>query len=653
VPKSDRDYFKLVNLEKIDRAIALFFIVILKISSMNSIAQAFEKAYVKQGKKIDIPEPKMEIETNPEVVPMMYRAQISGRCGLQYGKNNQHLIDWAEQWIYPQEDKQPFYQYPEPKLGLDGSIYRFKLTFPFRVFSNCGQDSIARPVMGKDGIPFIPGSSIKGLFIRLIKRKKDNPKSAAGTIFQQYFAENKPEILRFHGAYPVDNWAATFSKQELEDNKQEKIPYRIVDVVHPQQSRQVEGKGEPKGEPKAIPIISFYNPTFIFELSCTEKLSEEEWIKISHLLKEALQPGLGGKTSSGYGLFVQPQYEYPVSMRLKGTGVSSTLRGGTPEFRPNMFKATLRGHVSRLLAGVCSNENEVRNKVNKLFGSNTSPGLANIFWNYKEENLRREKIGNEQTPVYEIKGDLYLDVRERDFKEIKDDKKRQEAQKNARINDLKLLQYALQFTYTMGGIGKSWRRVWHKGIGDWHPGFMSYETRAIGCHWQGEWNQNYEYKPDSISSVQELTDFLKKLHQFCQKYMGQNVSGYLTNWKEAWHPKRLKIYAQIVDKSHLIDLFHNNIFKTTPAIGGREPNGDRPTSISSVWHRMLPIDGTSNYLEIVTLFTSKESDWERTTDGNKVNQLQPFIQAITAKNSCCFKFINLEEIERKKDTSLL
>jgi CRISPR-associated protein Cmr6 len=588
---------------------------------MNLLAQQLQQAFDQKGIKIDIPEIEMETETNPDLVPMMYRAQISGRCGLQYGSNNKHLREWTEQWVYPQNNQQPLYQYSKPTLGLDASgfIYRLELEFPFRVFTNCGQDSIARPVMGKDGIPFIPGSSIKGLFLRLLKRKQNNPESVAGSIFEKYFAENKPEILRFHGAYPVGDWGKKIPEQELQQKKEEKVPYLLVDVVHPQQPRQVEGKGSPK----AIPIISFYNPTFIFELSCTEKLSEEEWKAIYHLLKEALRPGLGGKTSSGYGLLAIPQDKYPVSMRLEGIGVSSTLRGGKPEFRPNMFKATLRGHVSRLLAGVCSEKNLVNKRVDELFGSNTSPGLASIFWNYQDKNLWREKIGKEKTPVYQIIGDLYLDVRERNLENAQ---KRQQA----RINDLKLLQFALQFTCTMGGIGKSWRRVWHQGISGWHPGFMpSYTTRAIGCHWQGEWNQNFEYEPEQISTVKKLTDFLNDLHQFCREYMGKDASGYLKNWKETWHPECLQIYGQVVDKSYLIDLFHNNIFKTTPAIGGRQPKDNRPTSISSVWHRMLPI-GSNQYLEIVTLFTSKEfkSNWVREADGETVNQLQPFIEAI-------------------------
>ncbi len=57
-------------------------------------------------------------------------------------------------------------------------------------------------------------------------------------------------------------------------------------------------------------------------------------------------------------------------------------------------------------------------------------------------------------------------------------------------------------------------------------------------------------------------------------------------------------------KSEAIELFHDPVFKYTPAIGGREYqppiNGEErnspPTAVSSVWHRMLPIDDKGNYL---------------------------------------------------------
>ncbi|MEM7758480.1 MAG: RAMP superfamily CRISPR-associated protein, partial [Cyanobacteria bacterium P01_A01_bin.40] len=525
-----------------------------------TFAQAFQKASAKKGIEIKVPKIESSSKPNHKNVPMMYRSQISGRCGLQYAKErgNEDLETWTKEWIYPRRDGQPKYQYIEPELGLDGSIYRVKLKFSFRVFSDCGQDSIKRPVIGKNGIPIIPGSSIKGLFRRLLLQNK--VKSASRELIQEFFKEDKEAILRFHAAYPVGDWSSTIVEQDVV------IPYRLIDVVHPQQERQVQGKGSPR----AIPIVSFYHPTFIFELSCTKTLLLEQWQQIEGLLKRSLQPGLGGKTSSGYGLFIFPQNKYPISMRLKGTGVSSTLRGKKPEFRPNMFKATLKGHVTRLLAGVCCNHKEVKERIDSLFGNETSPNLVQIYWDYKSMKLRRTFIGTEKTSAYEVKGDLYLDVRERD--KIKNPRERERQRKK----DLRLIQIALQFTYTMGGIGKSWRRVRHKGNADFHRGFKTnYDKRGIGCHWEGSWTSNIDDEPLAIDSVAALGNFLNDIHRFCREYMNQRNYGSLP-WKEAWHAEGLNVYAQVVNKSQLIDLFHDSKFKTTLAIGGKEVGDKRP-----------------------------------------------------------------------------
>jgi CRISPR-associated protein Cmr6 len=41
-------------------------------------------------------------QTDPKRVPMMYRAQVKGRCSLHNAsKGNQDLDAWTEQWIYP------------------------------------------------------------------------------------------------------------------------------------------------------------------------------------------------------------------------------------------------------------------------------------------------------------------------------------------------------------------------------------------------------------------------------------------------------------------------------------------------------------------------------------------------------------------------
>ncbi|NEO99576.1 MAG: hypothetical protein F6K58_13035 [Symploca sp. SIO2E9] len=539
--------------------------------------------------------------TDPERVPMMYRAQVQGRCSLQYAKENQDLNRWTEEWVYPnpKQEQTPYYQYAEPKLGLDGLVYRLKVKFPFRVFTNCGQDSILRPTIGKDGIPFIPGSSIKGLFERLSRHPqvseehKQKIKNYCGSPEQQ-------GILRFHGAYPVGDWAGTKSVQ-LKDGET-KIRYRLVDVVHPQQQRQVEGKGSPK----AIAVVSFFEPTFVFELSSIESLPESEWETIGGLLKRALRPGLGGKTSTGYGLCFIPQDRYPLDITLKGKGVSPLLRSDEPEFRPNLFKASLKGHVLRLLAGVSGDEKTVRAKVNRLFGHTTEPGVLQLYWESKF--LKNDgKQGREKTPIYDTRGTLYLDVPE---------------------HDLLFAQKVIEFAVTMGGFGKSWRRVWH---GDFFP---DYQTRAIGCHWLC---QNSSFEMTRINNPNDLKAFLNELRQTTINYMGLKAnSAQCLSWKEAWCSQNLSVYAQVVSQSKAIKLFHEAEFKTTPAIGGRKPNDERPTSISFVWHRMLPLDG-NKYLEIITLFHGGKSGdktrwlkfWQRQNlNGKLENQLPLFTQRL-------------------------
>lgn len=554
-------------------------------------AQAFQKAIAQKGEdtNITLPQNNDSPPTHPEQIPMMYRAQIQGRCSLQYAKDNDDLNRWTQEWVYPNSNQTPTYQHPEPKLGLDGSIYRLKIKFPFRVFTNCGQDSLLRPTIGKDGIPFIPGSGIKGLFERLSRNPQVSPE-LQNQVKRYCGTPEHQGRLRFHGAYPIGDWAGTQTTGETETR------YRCIDVVHPQQKRQVEGKGSPQ----AIAVVSFYQPTFVFELSSITPLPESEWQTIGGLLKRALRPGLGGKTSTGYGLCFIPQDRYPIWVTLNGKGVSPLLRSNEPEFRPNLFKASLQGHVSRLLAGVSGDEKAVRAKVDHLFGQTTQPGKLQLYWQSK--SLKYDTQGKENTPTYQTRGTLHVD---------------------APKSDLPFLQAVIEFTLTMGGLGKSWRRVWH---GDFFP---NYNTRGIGCHWIGE---DSSFERTRIKQPKELKVFLDKLRQKTREYLGvKGNSAQWLSWKEAWCPKRLTVYSQVVTESKGVKLFHEERFKTTPAIGGREPNDDHPTSISFVWHRMLPIDG-NKYLEIVTLFHGGQWDhpaWRRQDKRGEVeNQFPVFIDRL-------------------------
>ncbi|MGB6301460.1 MAG: hypothetical protein WBF90_35485, partial [Rivularia sp. (in: cyanobacteria)] len=496
------------------------------------------------------------------------------------------------EWVYPNSNNnnQPRYQHKEPTLGIVDKTYRIKIEFPFRLFSNCGQDSILRPVLGKNGIPFIPGSSIKGIF-----RRTCTPEQAV-----KYCGDNKklvPGILRFHRAYPIGDWAAT-KQVPIRQNGQiiSKTSYRIVDVIHPQQKRQVEGGGSPK----ALASISFYQPTCIFELSSSN--TDINWKEVEKILLNALQNGVGGKTSTGYGLGAHIPSQsptipkYPLNINFKGFGVSPLLRNNEPEFRPNVFKATLRGHVKRLLGGVCNNKKALEKTVNKFFGSSEAPGIVNIFWEVREENYNYNQ--NDMTPTYDTKGILHI---------------------NAPTIDIRFIEQVLKFGFIMGGFGKSWRRVSHKKFYPRYPKLA--QGLHIGCHWEcldSSWI--------NISTTNDLKQFLNDLYELCKNRLGTQPPSAM-NWREAWHPNRVVVYSKVVSKSQAVELFHDDTFKNTPAIGGKNQGDKRPKFFSSVWHRMLPISH-NQYLEIVTVFHGDLTPWQHRLEGN---QLQQFINILEKK----------------------
>ena len=563
-------------------------------AEQNNVELPKEPPKVKRGQNKAFKE---TIDSVAERVPMMYRAQVGGRCSLQYGNNKKDLERWTKEWVNPDGDHkaQPLAQHPKPVLGLDGNVYRMRAKFPWRVFTNGGDDSILRPALGKDGIPIIPGSSIKGLFERLARTHPDlNTREE----IRRYCGDaDRQGLLRFHGAYPTGDWAGTRQvRSEKYGQALVETRYRMVDVVHPQQRQQVEGEGGPQ----AIAIISFFEPELIFELSCQPrlKLDEAGWKRIEGLLKRALRQGLGGKTSSGYGLHLLPQDKYAIDLRLKGTGVSSLLRSDEPEFRPNLFKATLRGQASRLLSGVSSDERAVKNAVNQLFGGPEGPGRVNLYWDMPSSPILSTQ-GRERTPIYQATGTLRVD---------------------AQGKDLTFCKQLVTFAFVMGGWGKSWRRAWHSGPSGWHPGFMpSYSSRAIGCHW--EWLDSEVLEKPEFKTVDELKQFLNQVHTDCKRYLSSSDSRCLS-WKETWNPSRLAVYAASTKDSKAIHLFHDDEFKTTPAIGGRTLRDRRPTSFSSVWHRMLPVE--KEYLEIVTLFYGDRKPWHR----EDKDQLPIFIDAL-------------------------
>ena len=536
-----------------------------------------------------------QAEFTEEEIPMMYRAQIDGRCSLQFAGSNSDLERWREEWIDSQVANTPRYQNKEPNLGLDGFIYRIKIKFPFRLFSNCGQDSILRPIMGKNGIPFLSGSSVKGLFRRACKNNPNKLKLYCGD------EENlSPSTIgfRFHGAYPIGDWSGV---REVKVRKRGETiienRYRMLDVIHPQQPRQIEKDGSPN----AFAMVSLYQPTMIFEFSSADP-ANTNWKEIENIFLESIQLGVGGKTSTGYGLgghfaeHTSPIPNFPISVAFKGLGVSPTLRSDEPEFRPNLFKATLRGHVKRLLAGVTQSGKEIEER---LFGSSSDPSQLQIFW--QETSIKYNEI--QRPATFTTEGILHIKTKEK--------------------SDEFFIRQILKFAFVMGGFGKSWRRTSHEIF------YKDYVNRKfeIGCYWELLASTSIKGIDIDIKSIESLKQFIEELHKFCKERFGANPANHQKAWRESWHPDRLTVYARVANESHVIKLFHDDTFKTTPAIGGKNVGDTRPKFMSHVWHRMLPI-GDGQYLEIVTVFHNDRTKWKHSSQGD---QLERFLREIAER----------------------
>ena len=562
----------------------------------NPFAQAFLKnaeKLEKLGLVVQEPEVDDRWQTDEKRVPMMYRAQVRERCSLNKPERKKsgdkdHLQMWTEEWINPDPNGEAKYQRSKPQMGQVGNIYRVEVEFPFRLFSNGGQDSIMRPMLGMDGIPFLPGSSVKGLFLRACSEKQGERfcgrKAEEGKM--QHLPGSVP--LRFHGAYPLGNWAE-----------------RVVDLVHPQGNRQI-GTGNGEEGASASALISLYQPKMVFEFSCENKAVD--WKEVKNILLGAIQLGVGGKTSSGYGMggnfpgnpLIHPKAA--IAAEFKAKGVSSLLRDGSPEFRPNAFKAGLRGHLRRLLSGVSNQDSEVKAVVERWFGHQKAPAAVSLFWEMPKQAVFEDLGKKDRNPTYSVQGTLYADIAR---------KADGEAQYR---RDAALLKDLVMFAYVMGGFGKSWRRVWHEQfLPDYHK-----KKFAIGCHW-------FSPDLDGIQTVGQLSQFLEGLYRRCYEFLGKTERSVGSmSWREAWHPKRVAVFCRLGKESKAVSLFHDDAFKTTPAIGGRSPGDDRPTGISSVWHRMLPLKNGTEFLEIVTVFYGDRRPWLR----EKVDQLPVFVKQL-------------------------
>jgi CRISPR-associated protein Cmr6 len=551
--------------------------------------------------------------SNAKNIPLMFQAQIKERGNIQYvGDQDQPKYKkWVDEWIdgcplQPEvEDTsiplalrrpvQSIVNFPQ----FNNTIQTWNYQIRWRILTNSGQDeSLIRPVIGAKGIPFFPGSGMKGAFCNACPEEKRIRYCGGDVIDKRGNKQTTPGILRFHGGYPINmTWSVDRN--------------RLVDLAHGQQSYQVMKSKREKGE-NANVQISLYKPEFKFGISSAIiPADSQEWKEIKQIWEKALEYGLGSRVSAGYGYIEKVNSSNDrvlLSVYLNGKGVSSQLLSKTSEFRPNMFKAALRGHTLRILGGLIDARTAI-DLTKKIWGGIPERGeggkaiVGSIrveFSLYNDQDLQPDEHiysserGRTVVPLYDLNNGRLNLIRVNEVKPELED----------------FLISLIKFSVLFGGFGKSWRRVNHQ---EFYPSYFENDNKPmIGCHWSlTSASKNFLVYPEP--NLEGITSFIETIRTqaigWIRSEMGTYTPEYAREWREAWHPSKLQIWGRVTDKkkSTAILWFHGN-YQDGKTIKKSVLTGEM-SKIGRIWHRMYPIE--NHFVELLTIFPD---DSQKTKD---------------------------------------
>jgi len=586
---------------------------------------------------------------NSSDVPMMFRAPLEKRCQLQRlvperqkANESQDAEIWVDQWDQGRGKVAPHFS---------TTIQTQEKEINWRMVSNSGQDAgFIYPVLMKGGYPFYPGSSMKGVFRRACRQlEKDNAwvLEYCGGLDGENL---KRGCLRFHGAYacnenwrdhildlahPQQAWQVKSSASDKLESPPQKTSVREIDSkpnLKPKLKRSTnDSLAKPRGESStkhsAFCLISLYRPTLKFGISSTKPLTDEQWAEVWAIWETAMQLGLGMRTSAGYGHIRPPQNKLEnilLTVKLNGQGMRSRLLDGTREFRPNLFKATLRGHTLRLFGGITDAET-AKELTEQLWGGfgqgNPVIGQVGIHFNcdpYPDGTSSTYRINNGKLTLYH--------ANPANTKNIE--------------NLTVILKNIIRFSLLLGGFGRSCRRVDHNLV------MPDYSNHLIGCHWSlVDDPENLSDFAIEINRMQKITAYFKHLDKLLRKWVkfqGKHCKN-PTNWREAWNPNNVQVWGCIVNElehSEAIKWFHENYqgsktIKRSVLTGKVEKKN---TQIGRIWHRMYPRYYKENdqlfhdrYIELLTLFPNVDPpNIDQPSDSQK--QINDFLEFLERDN---------------------
>ncbi|MBE9030845.1 RAMP superfamily protein [filamentous cyanobacterium LEGE 11480] len=541
----------------------------------------------------------MTIENPHDHVPLMFQAQANGRCQIQRLQrySDPQAVQWTDEWV----DK----AYPELPT-LPENVQTREYTINWRLITNAGMDDIAiRPVIGARGWPFYPGSSMKGIFRRACNEAQ--ARKYCGSVGSR--SDFKPGSLRFHGGYPIDD---TWTEN-------------LVDIVHPQQAWQVETPNTRDKKGGAFAQISLYQPTMQFGIS--SDAADVDWDEVWGIWEQAIATGLGGRVCAGYGQVKGAKRDAAKLLYttfLKGQGQAPKRLDGKGEFRPNIFRAAVRGHALRIFAGL-TDERTAQRLVETLFGGVRGKGTVGlVILQFQTSKLSMDMFGSGSyaQPTYEVEGQLSWLL----AKKVDGD-----------LATLKrLIGKLTQFAMVLGGFGKSWRRADHRLFFDeyYEDGYKG----LIGCHWQ--WTDpRYWIQDVQVHRIRDFHVLIDRTQQAAIAWMAtQGVKPQTVQrpfLREAWHPQNVQVWGRMAadrEESEAIHWFHGPYQQAMRKLG--VPEGSiykssltgQVSQVGRVWHRMYPwikvvADPsdpkkpkpvkTAQFIELLTIFPDESAESER------------------------------------------
>ncbi|HWS83163.1 MAG TPA: type III-B CRISPR module RAMP protein Cmr6 [Ktedonobacteraceae bacterium] len=219
--------------------------------------------------------------------------------GSEQGKNRHKLIEEVSVLPIPTAYRAYFKRW-EGKLTEYGAQFR-KTRVKGRMVVGLGSESIVETSISLHrtyGVPYIPGSALKGLAANYAQLYLDADWQKSGKYYKVVFGNTDDSgYITFFDALYVPGSGHPNS------NRKEQVLYPdVITVHHPEYYQGTKKTPSDSDSPNPVPFLSATG-TYLIALAAPDLEEPEGWISTTFsVLENALKMlGVGAKTSSGYG----------------------------------------------------------------------------------------------------------------------------------------------------------------------------------------------------------------------------------------------------------------------------------------------------------------------------------------------------------------